>query len=102
MTHQRIIRVIDRQRAIVECAHCHIQQTVPRDEDGTAELEQQPCHDDDCQVKLCGACPQFECDVCGLAHCIEHRVRVSDLTLCGVCMADLMAMAVIDALESEE
>ncbi len=41
-----------------------------------ANLDTQPCHHDECRVKLCPNCDQFKCQRCDLAHCAEHAFTV--------------------------
>ena len=75
----------------IECLHCQCKQSVDRDEDGGGEIDQQPCHADDCAVMLCKKCNQFICEHCGLAHCSEHANTDSDsVKVCDVCKAELM------------
>ncbi len=63
-------------KADATCTNCHTlfeDLPVQRDEDGGyVELETVPCHDDECNKKLCGCCSQFVCHCCGLIFCMDH------------------------------
>ena len=58
---------------------------------GHAEIDTVPCQDDGCSAKLCTSCPQFQCDLCGLSFCADHRIRIGAEELCGVCVKQLIA-----------
>ena len=90
MKHQRII-----SQQTVECCHCLAKLSADPDEDGAPEMEQVACGDDECEVRLCVNCPQFQCSYCDLPHCMSHLHEYSGLRLCGPCMDDVVA----DALE---
>jgi hypothetical protein len=74
--------------AEVECLHCGTTMTVTLDEDGAPDFATEPCHADDCNARLCPNCPQFNCDGCGLAHCLEHKIELSGVWLCPVCIEE--------------
>lgn len=66
------------------------------------ELELEPCHDDECSARLCPTCTKFVCTCCGLAHCNDHRVRISDEELCRVCVRALVEDSVSEYRELAE
>jgi hypothetical protein len=85
-------RVSISKNVTMTCPHCESDHSVPVqvDEDGPyGEIETEPCHHDECEVKLCSCCPQFVCDGCGLKHCLEHRTMSQMLDLCPDCAADI-------------
>lgn len=84
MKHQQAIST-----RTVECCHCLTLHPADRNEDGCPEIEQVACGDDECEVRLCSECPQFQCDYCNLPHCMSHLHEYSGLRLCGPCMADV-------------
>lgn len=71
----------------LECANCMTFHNV-ENEPGAA-VDVQPCHDDNCNKKLCSSCEQFACENCGLAHCLSHGVVIEGAIWCRVCEADL-------------
>jgi hypothetical protein len=63
------------RRTTATCSTCgtvHEGIPVAADEDGYADLDTEPCSDDECTTRLCGACPQFACHCCGLTFCLAH------------------------------
>ena len=73
------------------CSHCHTDRTftaaqVRRGDDVVLAV---PCHAPDCHAQLCANCEQFICDGCGLAHCVEHRIRYAEMALCPTCMREV-------------
>jgi hypothetical protein len=79
---QNVISV-SRVTVRIECLNCCTVHTLDR-ADGM-ELEQQPCHADDCTAMLCKACDQFKCERCELAHCASHVKEFAGMKLCPVC-----------------
>ena len=70
------------------CPHCDtlfVDLPVQSDEDGYyVELDTVPCADDECSVKLCSSCPRFDCECCGLPHCLKHLIQRDGSKLCRV------------------
>lgn len=74
-----------------ECTNCQTTEYLSADEArGDYDMEQVPCHDDDCAKMLCPSCDQFQCDACDNTFCAEHRVFYSGLELCGACMREAL------------
>jgi hypothetical protein len=90
MMRQRIPLTADTDCPV--CGTTHVGARLVRDEDSAYyEFDTTPCGADGCKVRLCSACPQFECSECGLTHCLTHRVLYSGRAVCPVCMASLTA-----------
>jgi hypothetical protein len=57
----------------VACPNCHtIHDRCPvkyDEQGGYVDLDTHPCADDHCTAALCGCCPQFDCESCGLIAC---------------------------------
>lgn len=61
------------QKECLNCGTLHTDVPVSYDEDGYfLELDTVACGDDECTKQLCSCCPQFTCEACGLAFCLEH------------------------------
>ncbi|SPF35798.1 hypothetical protein SBA4_1750016 [Candidatus Sulfopaludibacter sp. SbA4] len=55
-----------------ECGTLFDNLSVESDEDGSyVEISTEPCHDDECAIRLCACCLQFACECCGRTFCLD-------------------------------